>query len=100
MSNIEKLCGLKKNENNFKTFASDGSFVFENDPEYDSITLTDYFNRTITVNSYEECEHYVIGGWSSSQSMNLEYLSQYVLLITLLIAIVKKKFLKSSDENK
>lgn len=100
MTNVEKLCGLKETQKIFKTISSDGSFIFENDPEYDALTLTDYLNRTITVNSYDECEHYVIGGWSSSKSMNLEYFSQYFLLLILFTVMFKKIFLKTSNEKK
>ena len=93
MYSVEELCGLKEGQNNFKTISSDGSFVFENDPGFDSLTITNLLNQTITVNSFDECEHYVLGGWNSSQSMNLEFLSQYVLLTFLFIVIFRKIFI-------
>ena len=45
------------------------------------------------VNSFEECEHYVLGGWNSSVSMNIEYFSQYFLIILIVVAVLKRKYL-------
>ena len=81
MFTVNELCGVKLTEDSFINFDTDGNFIFENDPTFKSIKLTDRFNRTIMVNSYEECEHYVLGGWNSSENMNIEYFSQYFLLL-------------------
>ena len=95
MYTVKELCGLKLTEESFAIFDKDGNFIFENDPSFESINLTDKFNRTIMVNSYEECEHYVLGGWNSSASMNIEYFSQYFLLILIVVAVLKRKYLLS-----
>lgn len=93
MFTVNELCGVKLTEDSFINFDTDGNFIFENDPTFKSIKLTDRFNRTIMVNSYEECEHYVLGGWNSSENMNIEYFSQYFLLILILVAVLKRKYL-------
>ena len=93
MFSVNELCGVKLTEDSFINFDRDGNFIFENDPSFKSIKLTDRFNRTIMVNSYEECEHYVLGGWNSSESMNIEYFSQYFLLILILVSVLKRKYL-------
>tara|TARA_B100000902_G_C27303235_1_gene914004 strand:- start:1794 stop:2096 length:303 start_codon:yes stop_codon:yes gene_type:complete len=92
---VKELCGVKSTEESFITFGENGDFIFENDPNFESISLTDKFNRTILVNSYEECEHYVLGGWNRSESMNIEYLSQYLLLVLIVVVVVKRKYLLS-----
>ena len=61
MYSVEWLCGVKKSNQNFKNIDLNGSFIFENDPSYEAIQLWDRFNRTLVVNSFEECEHYVLG---------------------------------------
>tara|TARA_S200000501_G_C20625126_1_gene656340 strand:- start:311 stop:613 length:303 start_codon:yes stop_codon:yes gene_type:complete len=95
MFTVKELCGIKLTEESLVIFDGDGNFIFENDPSFESINLTDKFNRTIMVNSYEECEHYVLGGWNSSASMNIEYFSQYFLLIFIVVAVLKRKYLLS-----
>lgn len=91
MFSVKELCGIKTTEESFISYDSDGSFIFENDPYFSSVNLTNKFNRTIIVNSYEECEHYVLGGWNRSESMNVEYFSQYLLVILLIVIVLKKK---------
>jgi hypothetical protein len=93
MFSVNELCGVKLTKESFVTFDKDGNLIFENDPNFESITLTDKFNRTIMVNSFEECEHYVLGGWNSSVSMNIEYFSQYFLIILIVVAVLKRKYL-------
>jgi hypothetical protein len=92
MYSVTELCGAKLTEENFISFDIDGNFIFENDPNFNSIKLTNKFNRSIMVNSHEECEHYVLGGWDRTETLNVEYFSQYLLIILLVVAIVKRKF--------
>jgi len=42
---------------------NDPNYVFINDPNFKSLTLSDSDGNTVLVNSYEECGHYVKGGW-------------------------------------
>jgi len=92
MSSVKELCGIKLTDESFKKINTDGSYIFDNDASYQKVKLTDRFNRTITVNSFEECEHYVLGGWNRSESMNVEHFSQYFLLILIVIVILKRKY--------
>jgi len=93
MFSVNDLCGVRLTKESFVNFDKDGNFIFENDPNFESIKLTDKFNRTIMVNSFEECEHYVLGGWNSSANMNIEYFSQYFLIIFIVVAVLKRKYL-------
>tara|TARA_B100001113_G_scaffold46694_1_gene33360 strand:+ start:36778 stop:37080 length:303 start_codon:yes stop_codon:yes gene_type:complete len=93
MFTVKELCGTKSTKENFKIFEIDGNFIFENDLNFESVKLTDKFNRTIMVNSFDECEHYVLGGWNSSTNMNIEYFSQYFLLILIVVTVLKRKYL-------
>ena len=93
MFSVDELCGVKLTEESFIPFDSDENFIFENDPNYNSVKLTDRFNRTVMVNSYEECEHYVLGGWNRSESMNLEFYSQYLLLVVIVVTVLKRKYI-------
>ena len=43
--------------------ANSPDYIFQIDPEFISITLTDLEGNLAIVNSYEECQHYVKGGW-------------------------------------
>ena len=53
----------------------------------------DRFNRTLVVNSFEECEHYVLGGWSYTQNLNIEQFSQLVIIFLLSsILIFRRKY--------
>ena len=93
MYSVEWLCGVKKSNQNFKNIDLNGSFIFENDPSYEAIQLWDRFNRTLVVNSFEECEHYVLGGWSYTQNLNIEQLSQLIIIVLLSsILVIKRKY--------
>jgi len=93
MFSVKELCGIKLTEESFISIDTNGNFIFENDPNYNSVKLTDRFNRTVMVNSYEECEHYVLGGWNRSESMNLEFYSQYLLLVVIVVTVLKRKYI-------
>tara|TARA_A100001011_G_C14142215_1_gene770219 strand:+ start:242 stop:544 length:303 start_codon:yes stop_codon:yes gene_type:complete len=93
MFSVKELCGIKLTEESFISFDTNSNFIFENDPNYNSVKLTDKFNRTVMVNSYEECEHYVLGGWNRSESMNLEFYSQYLLLVLIVVTVLKRKYI-------
>ena len=93
MFSVKELCGIKLTEESFISFDTNSNFIFENDPNYNSVKLTDKFNRTVMVNSYEECEHYVLGGWNRSETMNLEFYSQYLLLVVIVVTVLKRKYI-------
>jgi hypothetical protein len=93
MFSVKELCGVQSTEESFISFDTNGNFIFENDPNYESVKLTDKFNRSVMVNSYEECEHYALGGWNRSESMNIEYFSQYLLLVLIVVTVLKRKYI-------
>tara|TARA_A200000113_G_scaffold222814_1_gene237133 strand:- start:499 stop:792 length:294 start_codon:yes stop_codon:yes gene_type:complete len=93
MYSVEWLCGVKRSNQNFKSIDLNGNFIFENDPNFVAIQLWDRFNRTLVVNSFEECEHYVLGGWSYTQNLNIEQFSQLVIIFLLSsILIFRRKY--------
>ena len=55
------------------------NYVFINDPNFKSLTLSDTDGNTVLVNSYEECQHYVKGGWVNL-SIAQEELNSYNVL--------------------
>jgi len=91
MYSLNELCGINETNTSFKNIKETGEYIFENDPDFNKVNLYDKFFRKITVNSYDECEHYVLGGWDRSIEMNIEFYSQNFLLLLLVIVVVKKK---------
>ena len=73
---VIKFCGQYP-ENFIKIdVSSNPNYVFTNDPLYDPISLYDWENNTVTVNSFAECEHYVLGGWDYDYIVETEYFLQ------------------------
>tara|TARA_B100001113_G_C21118944_1_gene626538 strand:+ start:658 stop:960 length:303 start_codon:yes stop_codon:yes gene_type:complete len=91
MYSVKELCGTNEAEESFKSSDPNGFLIFTNDPNYETVQLWNKLNNTVLVNSFEECEHYVIGGWNSTQSLNIEYLSQGIILTILTSFLVIKK---------
>lgn len=61
---VQKFCGEYPSEYIKPDIESNPNFVFENDTSFESVQLWDIDGNTVFVNSFIECEHYVIGGWS------------------------------------
>ena len=97
MYSVEWLCGVKNSQQSYKNIDLNGNFIFENDPNFANIQLWDRLNRTLVVNSFDECEHYVLGGWSYTQNLNIEHFSQLVIIILLSSMLVfrRKHFFKN-----
>ena len=91
MYSVKELCGINEAEESFKSSDPSGFLIFTNDPNFETVQLWNKLNNTIFVNSFEECEHYVAGGWNSTKSLNIEYLSQGIILITLATFLIIKK---------
>lgn len=72
LGDIKELTGIKNNPN----------FVFENDPNFETVLLYDVEGNLINVNSWIECANYVNGGWTNSMS-GLFNGEQAVFLLTL-----------------
>lgn len=62
-SKVIQLCG--EYPKNFTSINLDGvqNFIFEDDPNFEVVTLFDIEMNVASVNSFIECEHYVTGGW-------------------------------------
>lgn len=82
---VEIFCG--NYPDNYKTpnIASNPNFVFENDPEFTGVQLYDEDRNVVTVNSFTECEHYVLGGWDSTLygTNELNFYNTTSILLTL-----------------
>ena len=101
MAEISNICGNQPEGFVKIDISSDPNFIFENDPNYAAKQLFDGEGNTVFVNSYLECQHYVLGGWDYTPLKNSEILLQesllYVVAALLVITFVKNialKFLK------
>ena len=87
---LEQVCGADNSDQKFSAINSEGILIFNNDPSYSTVQLWNKLNNTVYVNSYEECEHYFLGGFNSSQELNIEIYSRVILIIFLVIVITTK----------
>ena len=88
------LCGDYPEDYQKITIGNNPNFVFENDSDYEGVRLFDFDNNTVIVNSFMECEHYVLGGWNYYPGKNeityLNYLNISLLLILIFVFGFKK----------
>ena len=99
---VEALCGPYPENFIKKDILSNPDFVFINDPNYYTRILQDYDENFVSVNSFTECEHYVVGGWDYMPKVVTETtfhtrISVSILLIILFqytIKVVKTKLIK------
>lgn len=93
---VEDICGQYPEGFVKEDIASDPNFVFKNDPGYSGVNVYDEAGNSVTVNSFQECEHYVIGGWYDNPTVRLEEDLQigivYFLIAALIIKFLIKKF--------
>ena len=94
MYSLEQTCGINNSDGNFSEVNADGILIFVNDPNFTAVQLWNKFNNTVYVNSYEECEHYFLGGFNSTPMLNVEIYSRTILIV-FLIAVVFIKRLKN-----
>lgn len=73
---VIKFCGQYPEDYVKNEITNNPNFVFKNDPFYDSVKLYDWENNAVFVNSFIECEHYVLGGWDYDYIVETEYLLQ------------------------
>lgn len=78
---ITNLCGPMPESFIKKDILSDPNFVFSTDPNFTPVQLWDVDGNTVIVNSYEECSHYVDGGWGYNPLISHEQSMQSYLLI-------------------
>ena len=91
---VKIICG--EYPDNFKKveIKSDENFVFENDPSYITVQLFDRDENTVYVNSFIECEHYVMGGWDQNSTIILETDLIQTTTIAFLFVIIFKYIYK------
>ena len=93
---IESICGDQGNISELEEIGNNPNFVFENDPNFDTVILFDTNNNIINVNSWLECANYVNGGWinNSVETFNGEQFIFFVTLSLFIIYFSFKKFVK------
>ena len=62
------ICGESDLKPDFEAIGNNPNFVFENDPNFESIRLFDFDGNIVNVNSWLECANYVNGGWTNNIS--------------------------------
>jgi len=89
---IKEICGLQPN--NFVPISpTDNNFIFENDLNFPALNLYDFFGRGATVNSFQECAHYMQGGWEPFKTTIFDYLLIFGVAVTLVVFfILNRKF--------
>ena len=95
-STVINLCGQYPVDFVKSDILSDPNFVFKNDPNYQAIQLFDGDLNTIYVNSFIECEHYVLGGWDNSpvqlNEIDLHNSLSLLMISVILVNYIFKKF--------
>lgn len=92
---INLICGQSSLKPDFQAIGNDPNFVFENDPDFQTIRLFDISENIVNVNSWLECAHYVNGGWTDNISdfQNGEKLVFFSLFaFTLILYLLNKKY--------
>ena len=102
-STVINLCGNYP-ENFVKAdILSNPDFVFKNDPSYQVKQLYDNELNTVYVNSFVECEHYVLGGWDNTptQFNEISFHNNFsIILVGVLVArLLFKKYLFNKYAN-
>ena len=92
ISKTEEICGPQPDDF-IPVDVSGNNYIFENNPDFNKINLTDFFGRKVTVNSYEECAHYVRGGWVANETTILEITIPIVLIILFFFGVKKFKLI-------
>ena len=62
------ICGESDLKPDFEAIGNNPNFVFENDPNFESLRLFDFDGNIVNVNSWLECANYVNGGWTNTYS--------------------------------
>ena len=91
--NIQIICGSDGNVDELQSIKSNPNFVFENDPEFQTVVLFNESGDVINVNSWLECANYVSGGWISDKIdlINGEQKVFFFVLISITLYMVYSK---------
>tara|TARA_B100001109_G_C18856653_1_gene472020 strand:+ start:287 stop:625 length:339 start_codon:yes stop_codon:yes gene_type:complete len=87
---VKKFCGETPPDFKQVEIQNDSNFIFQNDPNFNSVQLFDVEGNSVFVNSFLECQHYVSGGWDyipfqrheSDYHMFLLYFSLIIIFLT------------------
>ena len=90
-SKISEFCGPTPADY-IPVETTDNNFIFVNDPDFQQINLYDFFGRGATVNSFEECAHYVNGGWEPFKTTIFDILTSaaYIFIFFGFLFLVHK----------
>ena len=92
---VENFCGPYPEGHVFQDISSNPNYVFKNDSNYDQVMLSDIEGNTVYVNSFIECEHYVLGGWNYSspksfgEGLDLLMFSKLLIVVLIVTTIIK-----------
>ena len=94
MSVIEEICGNYPEGFEKLDISSDPNYVFVSDPGYSTRQLFDSEGNKVFVNSFIECEHYVLGGWNNSPAQFNEISFHNSLSLIIVGAILSRYLIK------
>tara|TARA_Y100000590_G_C15349484_1_gene874595 strand:+ start:212 stop:526 length:315 start_codon:yes stop_codon:yes gene_type:complete len=77
---VEEICGTYPEGFQKQDIISDPNYVFKNDPNYFGVKVWDSEGNFVFVNSFLECEHYVVGGWDRIPVVDFENRLQLYLV--------------------
>ena len=80
--NVEKICGINVGEYSLESIQNNPNFIFENDPNYETVVLYSSEGAVINVNSWIECANYVEGGWTNGLISSSNSEMYYFLFLT------------------
>ena len=93
---VELYCGRYPSNHITPDIVSNPNFIFENDPSFIGVQLYDKDENMVTVNSFTECEHYVLGGWDytrfGSNELNFYNSASVLLVLSVLVYSLVKKY--------
>tara|TARA_B100001250_G_scaffold169750_1_gene146191 strand:+ start:22570 stop:22884 length:315 start_codon:yes stop_codon:yes gene_type:complete len=69
---VIEICGSYPEGFQKEEIASNPNYVFKNDSNYFGVKVWDSEGNSIFVNSFLECEHYVVGGWDRIPAVDFE----------------------------
>ena len=99
---IEENCGIKPiGEEFIERIGNDPNFVFQNDPNFETLRLFDVDNNVVNVNSWIECAHYVSGGWgrNSTATFSGDLIYLFIVVgITITYSVIRL-YLKKLSKN-
>jgi hypothetical protein len=99
---IEENCGTKPiGEEFIERIENDPNFVFQNDPNFETLRLFDVDNNIVNVNSWIECAHYVSGGWgrNSTATFSGDLIYLFIVVgITITYSVIRL-YLKKLSKN-